>query len=301
MKRILSIDGGGVRGLIPATIIKRIEEETGKPVHETFDLIAGTSVGGILALALASGRSGSEVQQLIYEKAPQIFETSIWRRMGTVFTHTYPGVNLKKVAEEEFSEKYLATDLLTNVLIPAYELETKTPRFFSRTRARKRGTSNFRLADVACATASAPTYFPPAKATCEAGDTFSYIDGGVFANNPAMSAYVEARHIWPDEDDFMVVSLGTGQEHIRIPDTDKWGVLSWITKGTLLSIVFDGVSDTTAYHVYNMIPLHHYYRLTKNVDIELDEVDEATRNELIAIGNEIANEKEFKKVIEAVK
>jgi len=302
MKKILTIDGGGVRGMIPATVVRGLEEDLGKPCHEMFDMISGTSVGGILTLALASGISGYDCQKLIQKESPGIFQASTWRRMGFAFNqHTYKGDNLIKPMNKTFEEKWLATDLHAEILVPAYELETKTPRFFSRSRARKRGDSNFRIADVAAATASAPTYFPPHRAVSEAGNHYSYIDGGVFANNPSMSAYVEARNIWPDEKEFMLISLGTGQETIRIPNTESWGLWSWLSKGLLLSIVFDGVSDTTAYHVYNMIPLHHYYRLTKRVDIEMDDAAPETLARLRNVGMEIRATQEYKRVLEVLK
>jgi patatin-like phospholipase/acyl hydrolase len=220
MRKVLSIDGGGIRGIIPAMVLAEIEARTGKKSAKMFDLVAGTSTGGILALGLTKpGQDGGpeySAESLIelYEtEGGKIFDRSVWHRIhsvGCLPEERYPSAGIEEVAHEYLGDVRLA-EALTEVLVTAYEIEKRSPWFFKRREARDPSEGfNLYMREVVRATSATPTYFEPIQLKVGSLGTRTFIDGGVHSNNPAMCAYVEARKIYPEENDFLVVSLGTG-------------------------------------------------------------------------------------------
>src|SRR5579864_7029720 len=281
MVRILAIDGGGIRGIIPAMVLAYIESATGRPIAKLFDLIAGTSTGGILALGLTipktAGASLYTAQHFVdmYEhEGGRIFSRSLWRRIvacDNLTEEKYSAAGIEAVLAEYFGESRLR-DAATDVLITSYEIERSFPFFFKSSNARERRDYDFPARLVARATSAAPTYFEPMKLSAGATDDYyTLIDGGVFANNPAACALVEARTIHPEATDFLVVSLGTGTLNHSLPysETKTWGVVKWAVP--LLSIVFDGVSSTVDYQLRQLLPdgpgeCRRYYRFQTTLD-----------------------------------
>jgi len=167
MKKILSIDGGGIRGIIPSMILNEIEKNTGKKISKIFDLIAGTSTGGILALGLCKPDSQGEPQYSaenmmeLYEKDGQkIFHRSFWRGLSTVGGLTdekYPHGPIEEVFDEYFSNTTLEMSI-TNVLISSYDIEHRNPFFFKSWRENVKPVE---MRKAARATSAAPTYFEP--------------------------------------------------------------------------------------------------------------------------------------------
>jgi uncharacterized protein len=115
----------------------------------------------------------------------------------------------------------------------------------------------------------------------------AFVDGGVYANNPAMCAYVEARKIHPEEDDFLVVSLGTGELTRSLPyeEVKGWGLALWAQP--ILNVVFDGVADTVDYQLRELLPsegdARRYYRFQTLLDIGKDDMDDASRTNVAAL------------------
>jgi patatin-like phospholipase/acyl hydrolase len=287
MKKILSIDGGGIRGIIPAMILADIEQRTGRPIAELFDLIAGTSAGGIIALGLAKPNGKERPQYaaqdmvgLFEDEGPKIFEQSLWRKinnLGSLLDEKYPSHNMEAVLSRYFDSRYLA-DAITPLLITSYEIERRNPLFFKSAKATKDKGRNFLMKDVARATSAAPTYFEPEKIPTEdQSEYYALIDGGIFANNPAMCAFVEAKTMWPDENDFLLVSLGTGDatEPIYYQQAVDWGMANWARP--ILSVVFDGVNDTVDYQLQQLLPAvdqsPRYYRFQVRLDKASDALD----------------------------
>lgn len=292
--RILSIDGGGIRGLIPAVILDRLEERVGRPVAECFDMIAGTSTGGILAVALSRpGEDGhprwsaAELIELYETEGPRIFDRSVFKALESAFgieDEKYPRENLERALDRYLGDAMLS-DAICDLLIAAYETEQRFPFFFKRRRAREDPRYDFRIRDVAYATSAAPTYFEPLRLETEdAVDYFSLIDGGVFASNPAMCAYAEARRYHPDRE-VMLVSLGTGELTRSLPfDKVKgWGLREWIWPHTpILSVMFDGMSDTVDYQL-NQVIGDRYFRFQPKLDLANDDMDDASPENLRAL------------------
>ena len=205
---ILSIDGGGIRGIIPAMILADIERRTGHRIAEMFDMIAGTSTGGILALGLTvpQERAGKkpkyEASQLVsfYEEDGKEIFHSFWRNVVSLHglvEERYPAAPIEKVLQKYLGEETRLSQALTEVVITSYEIETCRPFLFTRKKARiKRGARfNPRMWEVARATTAAPTYFAPFQ-LCRSKRShlppLAFIDAGVFLNNPTLCAYAEA-------------------------------------------------------------------------------------------------------------
>jgi predicted acylesterase/phospholipase RssA len=244
MKFILSIDGGGIRGLIAAMICKRIEEEAEKPLHETFDLIAGTSTGGIIALGLTrppSPLSMTEIIDFYKIKGPRIFADPS-RLKAIVRGPRHNNQSLKAALESTFGAVVVA-DALTNVLIPSYDLGLRQLTLVTRRSARAEPEENYKMSDVALGTSAAPTYFSPAQV---AGKTL--VDGGVVANNPATLAIAEARRLWPNEE-LLLVSVGTGRlvDAIAYEKAATYGLIQWAAPA--IDCIFDGTAKATEHYL----------------------------------------------------
>lgn len=289
--KVLSIDGGGLRGIIPAMVLAEIEERTGRPIAETFDLIAGTSTGGILALGLTMPGDGGkprytakELIRIYEEQGARIFSHRA-SSFGGIFEERYPSEGMEGVLEDYFGEARLK-DALTRVLVTSYDIQLRVPFFFRSETAKDDADYDFPMRKVARATSAAPTYFEPAKVEANGQvDYYALVDGGVFANNPAMCAYVEARAILeardsvsPSEPDLLVVSLGTGQltDPLSYEAAAGWGLLWWARP--LVDVVLDSGSDTVDYQLRALLSRNDevgcYYRFQKELVGVSDAMDD---------------------------
>jgi len=294
MRKILSIDGGGIRGIVPAIWLASMEQRTGKRVCELFDLIAGTSTGGILALGLTrpdpAGKAAfgaAELAELYQEHGGTIFQRPRWRRMlpvGNILDEKYGSAGIEQVLETYFGDSRLK-DATANVLVTSYEIERRFPFFFRSERAKADPYYDFAMKSAARATSAAPTYFSPVKleATGSAG-YWALVDGGVFANNPSLCALMEAQRLFGEEE-FLLVSLGTGSltRPIRYEKARHWGVARWAKP--VLDIAFDGVSSTVDYQLRQLLPRNgqgrrRYFRMQTVLDASQESMDKATPDNL---------------------
>lgn len=285
--RILSLDGGGLRGLITVRLLQQLNQTpTTKGWLDKVDLIAGTSTGGILALGIASGRSLEEMANLYLLEGPKIFDDSFWdnlRDLGKSVGADYSNKALKKTLINTFGHQTLG-DLSKKVTIPTFDLDNESqdntkrtwkPKIFHNF-AGSDSDAKFLLSDVALYTSSAPTYFPSAD---------GYIDGGVFANNPSMVAMVQAiseRNKNAERasiDEIVLLSVGTGVNlsYIKGPTLD-WGYAQWVKP--LINILMDGVAGISDYQAAQLLG-DSYHRLQVVFDsketIELDDVSKLKR------------------------
>src|SRR5215213_9616264 len=271
--RVLSIDGGGIRGLIPALVLAEIERRSGRRVFELFDLIAGTSTGGILACALCAPDPlpAERLVGLYEEDGPKIFRRSLGRRVSSIeglADEKYDSAALDVALERFLADKRLS-EAKPDLLVPAYNLGEPGPYFFKTRKAREEG-EDFPLSVVARATAAAPTYFEALELNGQA-----FVDGGVFAANPAMCAFAEVLRHQPAAD-IALVSLGTGQRTRRrsIDEVDDWGLLEWARP--ILDVVFDGVSDAVDYQLRHALGENRYWRLQVELTHASDDLDDAS-------------------------
>lgn len=287
---ILSIDGGGIRGIIPAIILNELEKISGKPISQLFDLIAGTSTGGILSLALAKPKSTEDLSpaytaadliNLYEEQGPKIFSSDILHSIiaaGNLLEEKYTHKGIEGVLKNYFAETKLSESLIP-VIITAYETERRISWFFKSTKAKLDPSNDFLMRDVARSTSAAPTYFEPHKINV-AGPAgyYSFIDGGVYANNPAMCAFVEAKTMFPEAEKMILVSLGTGSQskQLKYDDIKSWGLAKWAQP--ILNVVFDGVETTIDYQLKQLFGLANfgsYYRFQPRLDGLNEAMDKA--------------------------
>jgi len=277
--RVLAIDGGGIRGLIPALVLTELERRAGRRVFELFDLIAGTSTGGILACALCAPDPlpASELVALYEEEGPNIFDRSLFQRIKSadgLLDEKYDDAALDRALERFLGHKRLR-DARPDLIVPAYDTALPGPYLFKTTKARAAPeTDDFPLSLVARATSAAPTYFEP----LQVGDR-ALLDGGVFAVNPAMSALAEVLNE-VDARDVVLLSLGTG-EHTRKRPFDEikdWGVAKWARP--ILDVVFDGLSDAVDYQLDHVLGGDRYWRLQTELTLASDDLDDASEGNL---------------------
>ncbi len=275
--RVLSIDGGGIRGLIPALVLAEIERRSGRRVFELFDLIAGTSTGGILVCALCAPDPlpADELVALYEEEGPDIFDRSLGQRIRSVdglLDEKYDSAALDRALTRFLADKRLA-ETKPDLLVPAYNMGEPGPYFFKSRKAREEG-EDFPLSVVARATSAAPTYFEPYRLGEQA-----LVDGGVFAANPAMCAFAEVLRFQPAAE-IVLLSLGTGQRTRKrsFADVEDWGLLEWARP--IIDVVFDGVSDAVHYQLSHALPAGHYWRLQVELTQASDDLDDASEANL---------------------
>jgi hypothetical protein len=277
--RILAIDGGGIRGLIPALVLTELERRAGRRVFELFDLIAGTSTGGILACALCAPDPlpASELVKLYEDEGPEIFDRSLFQRIRSaegLLDEKYDDAALDRALERFLQHKRLS-ETRPELLVPTYDTALPGPYFFKTTKARETpADDDFPLSVVARATSAAPTYFEPVEAGARA-----LVDGGVFAANPAMCGLAEAlNRVAPR--DVVLLSLGTGERTHRrsFGEIKDWGLARWARP--ILDVVFDGASDTVHYQLDRVLGPERYWRLQVELTAASDDLDDASQGNL---------------------
>jgi uncharacterized protein len=301
--RILSIDGGGIRGIIPAMLLQALLG--GRDAKEVFHLISGTSTGGIIACGLARPQPLplQNIVDLYVKHGGEIFQKGLWQKLpgADLLRPKYAPTVLESYLASEFGTTMLSEVQDVELLVPSYAIglpktlpngDTRAPLFFRSWQARghfleagaTKDEYDFSLESVTRATSAAPTYFSPANIKNKAGQPFCMIDGGMFANNPTLCAMVEAYHLYHSKD-FLVVSLGTGYQQKPIPldRAAKWGEAGWLL--SVLSILMDGNADTVDFETRELLGSSLYYRFdialgpmppaNKSADEEMDDASTA--------------------------
>lgn len=201
--KVLTIDGGGIRGILPCAILAELERRLGKPTSEMFDLMAGTSTGGIIACGLNVPHpeqqhrpkfSATQLGELYEKNGSDIFKKrgGIFSGVTKLFGKSFAHDGLESLLQDYFGDTKL-NQSFTELLITSYDIEHRKPFYFlSRLAKMKPEEENFRLLDIARSTSAAPTYFEPNVLAWLNGNKLALVDGGVFANNPSMLAYAEA-------------------------------------------------------------------------------------------------------------
>ncbi|KAF3446686.1 hypothetical protein FNV43_RR11866 [Rhamnella rubrinervis] len=265
---ILSIDGGGVRGVIPATILAFLESELQKldgeeaRIADYFDVIAGTSTGGLVTAMLTAPNENNrplfaakDIKDFYLQHCPKIFPqdsmfpfASAKEKIKALTGPKYDGKYLHKLVKEKLGDIRLH-QTLTNVVIPTFDIKRLCPTIFSSYEVRRNPSLDALLSDICIGTSAAPTYLPAHKFQvtdphCQVVREFNLIDGGVAANNPALVAINEVskeihqgnRDFFPikptEYGRFLVISLGTGssksEEKYDADEAAKWGILGWL-------------------------------------------------------------------------
>jgi predicted acylesterase/phospholipase RssA len=288
MRRILAIDGGGIRGIIPAVLLAELERSTGRPARSSFDFVAGTSTGAVIASAIAAGIPAERIVRLYAERSGEVLRhLPIISTLQRILTgRMYDVAALHALIRDELGPEardWQLNDAPVDLLITAKRVDDGMPWYFVRDNAANscRAGSTL-LADAVTASAAAPTYFA-AWPIAGVGDL---IDGGIgVAGNPVYQACVEAFDYTRDyePDDTIVVSLGTGRHLQRSRPTWLWSWLGWLLSELLRS---PGEQQTELVHRH--WPATRFYRIDTELprDIPLDAVGSA--GELRELGERLA-------------
>lgn len=240
--QILSLDGGGVKGLYAAALLARLEEDLGCRVEEHFDLITGTSTGGLIGLGLGHGLTPAELVDFYVREGPRIFRWPAVRQLRHAIRTKYRSGHLGRALRQVFGESRLI-DSTKRLVIPAYNLDTGQVHVF-KTRHHDRLNRDWRVPmwEVAMATTAAPTYLPAHVLT---DDRCRLIDGGVWANNPVALGIAEATSMLDASlDSIRVFSLGTTSTRARHKSRlNRGGVAQWLRGNSLVDVLLRGQSD----------------------------------------------------------
>ncbi len=312
--KILSIDGGGMRGIIPAKILSEFEEELQNRdgldarLCDYFDLICGTSTGGIIAIGLALGISAKEILNLYVEHGKEIFSATLWQRIksGVLYNRDVLKAQLQKAYGDTRIE-----DCRTRICVPTYDMHEGRIHVL-KTRHHSEYVKDYHIptVDVALATSAAPVYFSPYTFeycnidSDNINHAYHYIDGGVFANNPSLIGLTEAIYCMnvPIEQ-IELLSIGTGE--VLLKETEikkKMGLGYWLYPKSKDGFrIYELVSSAQSLNIHNTMTMlckgagnsskrrFNYTRLQSTLSrrIDLDATDKDSINELLLIGQSL--------------
>ncbi|MEG4210695.1 patatin-like phospholipase family protein [Microcoleus sp. S13_B4] len=322
--RILSLDGGGIRGIIPAQVVVSIEsklqQKSGNPearIADYFDLIAGTSAGGILTCIYLCPDAenpprprwtAQDALNFSIMSGRDVFKSSFWQKLRSIdglIDEKYPSDRLDKFFLENFKDCQLS-QLLKPCLISSYDVERRKAHFFDKIDAQQSPAEDYFIRDIARATSAAPSYFEVPKIYSLTKEPYALIDGGVFANNPALCAYAEVRNKFripddrpdrgPTAQDMVILSLGTGQAQKNFPyeEVKNWGQVEWVQP--LINIMMTGVAETVNYQMVQIFDAierpNQYLRINPDLSHEqplpIDDASEEKISALLRIGKDQA-------------
>ncbi|MEE9254187.1 MAG: patatin-like phospholipase family protein [Pseudomonadales bacterium] len=273
VKRVLALDASGVRVLATARFLARLEAQLPKPLHATFDLVVGVSSGAILACAIGVMRLRARETSDLFsaQKLREIYDRTAWERPGDLIQRTprYDGKNKRRALKQFFGDSYLSDASRHTVLI-TYDVEVRRPLMLTN-----RGKKRIRAFDAADAASALPLYFPTVRV-----NNRWLIDASPIVGSATMSAYGEARNLWPDHE-IKLLSVGSGAATRSIPgkQSRSFGVLGWIDHD-LLGIAMDtGLVDRQARQLLGP----NYLRVNSDLADVKDELDDTTRQNLDAL------------------
>jgi patatin-like phospholipase/acyl hydrolase len=279
--RILALDGGGLKGLFTAKLLADLESHLGVRIAEHFDLITGTSTGAIIALGLGLRVPTQDILRFYREKGPLIFDAPGYGLLKA----KYSAEPLQKALTEVFGERTLG-ESQTALVVPAFNIQRREVKLFkTRHSSRLIKDHKMRAVDVAMASAAAPTYLP----SFVDDSHIEYVDGGIWANNPALVGVIEAMSVLGyDKRDISVLSIGTTKEVFRMDSVKRdGGKFDWASKVSDIFIGADSsATDAMVEHLLRDDPdedATRYVRINPEVaagEFKLDKLSEG----LIALG-----------------
>ena len=282
--RVLSIDGGGIRGIIPSRILREFEIRSGLPITKLFDFGVGTSAGAIIIGSIAavdeSGNpifSTSRMVEFYLDKSKSIFGVSYIRKILSVNGLLRPKISrvrLDHILRDNLQNKRISQCAFP-IAITAYNIDECRPQIWSTLDARESHKNDHYLCDIIGASCSAPTYFSPKKIKMDDDIVHYFIDGGVFQNNPQVVPLLELSKIDPHlkKEDMLMISIGTGTSLLPVSGEKlmKAGVLGWLKNGAIVDVIMDGASDFSDIEGGVLYP--YRYRIQMDIPVEFAQVD----------------------------
>ncbi len=312
--KILSIDGGGIRGIIPLKVLEYIENKTKQPMHKLFNYMGGTSTGGIIALGLncKAPETGKiyeakellkfytqDANRIFVKNKSKLFDPHTWGGKWRQSLYTAEGI--EEFLKAKFGADTMMMDLQGDgfVSVYAYDLESNQPRRFDN-----EFDDVTKVWQAARATSAAPTFFPAAKLRTPVGDGTEnvgyYIDGGVYINNPALNLLIQARRGGELDDKQILVSIGTGDYRTSQVSKENSGALGWAQ--AIVGVSMAGVSteiDSALRDLLTSVQIggdNQYYRFQKEFPSEepMDDISEKNIKDLQEMGKELVEENKDK-------
>lgn len=271
---IVALDGGGVRGMLTLQVLKYIESVTRKHTCHLFDIVAGTSTGGIitLGLTLPEPKWAHEMESFYSRHLPRIFRTSLANDIRTgwgLLAPRYSNGPLLEAVREVFRDAVVPP----KAIVPTYNMATGEPA----------NTIGWRCVDAAMATSAGPSFFAPYLM----GDK-AYADGGVWCNNPSIEAVV---HSTGDVRQVNLLSIGTGwpKRGWTISEIRKWGPADLLR--AIISMMTDGVAAAADFQCQHLFPPGHYLRLQATLENgAMDDANPHNLGELVVAGKNLVQE-----------
>lgn len=294
--RLLSIDGGGIRGIVPTVMLMALQERLARPVVEYFDVVAGTSTGGLLAagLCVPDGQGGpkfglEEILGFYTRDGRRIFSRSLaWKveSLEGMARPKYPADGMEAFLAERFGDLALKQALKPLVLM-SYDIEAREPWFFSSSRAATDPDYDFLMRDACRATTAAPTYFPAAVVESRGGVRRTLVDGGVCANDPVLGGFAEAETLHPGRP-VQILSLGTGNvtRPLDARHARHWGAAEWALH--ILDVLGDGQSRMSERCMARLMRREDamgsaYWRLQPTLPADLGPMDDSSAGHVDAL------------------
>lgn len=291
--RILSLDGGGIRGLMTAIWLDRLEQLLEEPIGKHFDLVAGTSTGSILACAVSAGIPASKIVDMYVDHGREVFPAGaslLWNRLGRAFTQgvshpKYDGKGLEKVLQRVFGDTLFGDLAITPTLVTSYNTLDREAVVFKNNKPMHAKMPVWEVCRASCA---APVYFPAHVARIGKAKA-PLIDGGVVANNPTVCAIAEGLYVSESKSSglglkqFVVASFGTGAttRPITIDEAREWGAIEWAIP--IIDVLFDGAADAAHYVAECLVPNGQYFRFQTELLKAYDDMDNADATNLNAL------------------
>jgi patatin-like phospholipase/acyl hydrolase len=316
--RVLSLDGGGYLGLASASYLAEVERHFSRTCSESFELFCGTSTGAILALGLASGLSAADLVEFYENVGPRVFPAQgrlprALRWIKSLFISKYDNVQLRSALGDVFGNQTLR-DLRREgrkVTVTAFNLATGEPRIFKTDHAPGLTRDDeYRLADIALASAATPVYLPVVSLRSPAdGLEERFCDGGLFANHPALIGYAEVvNHLDVPPEEVRILSVSTPRSDLAEHESDPaWlkpmrrrGLLSWAAP-SVMNIAIDSTSRI-AHHALRLITersgaTYRRVRLERPRGVQMDLASPAATATLKKIGRNAANTRDNRDLV----
>lgn len=307
--KILAIDGGGARGIIPAIVLEAIENTTGKRIHELFDVVAGTSTGSLIAAMLtvprpddSAIRSAADIVSFYEGEGAKLFfaRTAEYAERAAGFTiPAYPESSHIAGIQAAIDSQSLLSEAATNLIVTIYNLSEDPPRTYDLTRwkarygrgGEDRADHDFVMWEAIRGASTFPGIWPGETLRATSGKEYYPLDGGMFAINPVLEGLAHAirlignKELDGDDYGFLVVSLGTGffnQTDLVGEKTQDWGALQWFRQGAvphLVEVLFEGQTDSATGLMDEIqsgdgrVPYYYRFQPQMEHDFQLDDVD----------------------------
>ena len=321
MKKILSIDGGGMRGIIPGMFLvsleQKLKKQSGDPdaaIVDFFDFFAGTSTGGILTCLLLCPSekdplrprfSAKEALDMYLNYGTDIFKAGVFKRILSglgLTSERYSSATFEGVLERYFGDTKLS-QLIKPCIVTSYNIELRKTHFFRQQTALMRGDiRDFYLKDVCRATSAAPTYFSVAEIYSLSNTRYPLLDGGVFATNPSLSGLIEVTKAFNQTrvDDIFIFSLGTGRSK-KSYDYEHFKNSRAVTiVPALIDIMMSGVAENSDFFLQQLFKsvgkADQYVRIEPqdlhSIEESLDAASPTNIKKLVALADRTISENE---------